>query len=159
MTKTELKKLEVAIRHSFLDKALTIVMNNILEITKETRCSMDVKITTKNYHRYIGFHRYGQDIKFKIYGDGNITVVLDEFCHEKHEEVVFEYSQDEEVQNEFLDKFTKMVARLINIFIGKEKLDFHSYMDFVSLSENMTDAFDKMNEFYSSVDDENKTID
>lgn len=144
MTKTEQKKIETEIKHAFIEKVYMTILKSIPKQTKKMRNSLDIRIAHKNQNRYIHFHSYGQDVKFRIYGDGNIGIMLNEFCHDKYEAQIFEYTAEKEAQEEFLKRLSKTMSWIIPLFLDKESLDFHSYMDFLSYSNDIYDAYDKM---------------
>lgn len=88
-------------------------------------------INYQNYNCYIKFSCYGQSLEFKIFGDGNVNAELNEFCHSKHDERLFEYVTAPEKQQEFLASFELLVERLIFEFMEKGTIGWHGYMDFV----------------------------
>ncbi len=148
MTKAEQKKLATAKKQEFIAKTYAVILSCIPEQTKGVRKSVQIRLTHQNYNRYIRFHNYGKDINFQLYGDGNVAVELDEACHNKHTEQLFEYSENAEKQEVFWSELSEMVSWLIKVFIDQEVMDFHSYMDYVGYAENMTAAYQTMMDEY-----------
>lgn len=144
-TKAQIKKEETEQRHAFIANAFNLALRKIYEGTKDNRRKLRVSINYTNYNRYIKFSAYSKSLEFMIYGDGNVAIQLNEFCHSKHTEQIFEYVQDNEKQNEFLHSFEELAEKLIREFIGENSpFDWHSYMDFVSSEGNAAGAFEEM---------------
>lgn len=144
MTKAELKKLETEKKYDFISRVYEIVLMCIPAETRGYRKKVQVNIMHQNYSRYIRFHAYGADLKFQIYGDGNIAIELKEAFHSDHVEQIFEYGADLEVQETFLAGFAELAAGLIRVFIDRNSVDFHTYMDYVSAENNVLTAYQKM---------------
>lgn len=144
MTKTEKEK-----KYDFVTRAYETVLKCIPAETRAYCQKVQVRITHQNQSRYIRFHAYGRDLAFQIYGDGNIAVELKEVFHSDHTEQLFAYDADTEAQETFLMEFAEMAANLIRVFIEKDVLDFHSYMDYVSEENNIALAYQKMRDEYS----------
>lgn len=143
MTKTENEK-----KYDFITRAYETALKCIPAETRACRQKVQVRITHQNYSRYIRFHAYGRDLAFQIYGDGNIAVELKEALHNDHTEQLFAYCADSRTQETFLAEFAEMAANLIRVFIEKDILDFHSYMDYVSEEKNVSAAYQKMRDEY-----------
>lgn len=154
MTKAEIKQMENEKKHNFISKTVDVVLQSLIEQTKENRKKLQVRINFSNYNRYIRFHIYGKDIAIQIYGDGNVGVELKEFCHADYVEQLFEYDADVEKQETFLNKLEEMMYWMIPIFLDKKEYDFHTYMDYVSRKENVYDAYNFMIEDYPTSLDE-----
>ena len=144
MTKAELKKLETEKKYDFITRVYETVLNCIPSETRGYRKKVQANIMHQNYSRYVRFHAYGADLKFQIYGDGNIAIELKEAFHSDHVEQIFEYSEDTAVQETFLSEFAELAAGLIRIFIDRNNVDFHTYMDYLSSGNGVFAAYQKM---------------
>lgn len=148
MTKAELKKKETQEKLSFFAKAYGVVLSSIAEQTEDVRSKVEIRIIQQNFNRYIRFHRYGQDMAIKIFRDGKVVLELKEALHSDHEEQLFDYSVEAEDQAAFLDRLKDMLSWLIRVYLGMDVLDYHSYMDYVSATDNAEAAYRKMHEEY-----------
>lgn len=144
MTKAELKKLETEKKYDFITRVYETVLNCIPAETRGYRKKVQVNIMHQNYSRYIRFHAYGADLKFQIYGDGNVAIELKEAFHSDHVEQIFEYSEDANVQEAFLAELSKLASGLIRVFIDRDVPDFHTYMDYVSAENSILAAYRNM---------------
>lgn len=144
MTKAELKKLETEKKYDFITRVYETVLSCIPAETKGYRKKVQVNIMHQNYSRYIRFHAYGADLKFRIYGDGNVAIELKEAFHSDHVEQIFEYTEDVDVQEAFLAELTELASGLIRVFIDRDTTDFHTYMDYVSVENSALTAYRDM---------------
>lgn len=144
MTKAELKKLETEKKYDFIIRVYETVLNCIPAETRGYRKKVQVNIMHQNYSRYIRFHAYGADLKFQIYGDGNVAIELKEAFHSDHVEQIFEYSEDTNGQEAFLAELTELASGLIRVFIDRDVPDFHTYMDYVSAENSILAAYRNM---------------
>lgn len=151
MTKAEQNKLEKAKKYEFIAKTYAVILSSIPVQATGVRKSAQIRLTHKNFNRYIRFHAYGMDINFLIYGDGNVAVELTEALHSKHTEQLFEYSPEIEEQAAFLAKLAEMMPWVIDLYLDQSVMDFHSYMDYVGYSENMTAAYQTMMDEYHAL--------
>lgn len=55
-----------------------------------------VRLSHKNYSRYIYFNRSYNGLGVLIYGDGNVVIELNEICHDDFRELIFEYTTESE---------------------------------------------------------------
>jgi len=141
LTKAELKKLETEKKYDFITRVYETVLLCIPAETRAYRKKVQVNIMHQNYSRYVRFHAYGADLKFQIYGDGNIAMELKEAFHSDHAEQIFEYNEDTTVQETFLAEFAELAAGLIRVFIDRDGPDFHTYMDYVSAENSISEAY------------------
>lgn len=144
MTKAEIKKMETAKKHDFIMRVYEAVLVSIPALTRDSRTKVQIRMTHANYNRYVRFHIYGQDMAILIYGDGNVAIELKEVFHSAHTEQLFEYDTEIEKQETFIEKFKELLSCLIKVFMGMDILDFHSYMDYVSVEKNASVAYQKM---------------
>lgn len=108
------------------------IQQEILDIATETlvenRENLDLKVKYKCGNRYISLHMYSKDAEIILYTKGQIVLKLSEFCHSTYEKQLFEFTDDEEAQEQLMAELRGNLEWLINEFTG----DFHSYMDYVS---------------------------
>lgn len=125
------------------------IQQEILDIATETlvenRENLDLKVKYKGGNRYISFHMYSKDVEIILYTKGQIVLKLSEFCHSTYEKQLFEFTDDEEAQEQLMAELRGNLEWLINEFTG----DFHSYMDYVSHYGDYVMAHMKMMKNYS----------
>ena len=143
-SKAELKKEATAAKLAFISQAYTTALTLIPAQTEGSRSKLKVHLTHTNHNRCIKFSAYGRSLNLQIFGDGNVTAELEEFCHNKYTEVLFEYDPDPKAQKEFLLRFELLAAMLINEFMDCGVLDWHSYMDYVWEEKNLDKAYHRM---------------
>lgn len=144
MTKAEIKKMETEKKYDFINRVYDTILDCIPAETRGYRKKIEVRIVHQNYSRYVRFHAYGKDLAFQIFGDGNIALEMKEACHNDHAEQIFDYDADSEKQDAFIAELAEMAPRLIRVFIGRDVMDFHSYMDYVSDTAGAFDAYNLM---------------
>lgn len=124
------------------------IQQEILDIATETlvenRENLDLKVKYKGGNRYISFHMYSKDVEIILYTKGQIVLKLSEFCHSTYEKQLFEFTDDEEDQEQLMAELRGNLEWLINEFIG----DFHSYMDYVSHYGDYKKAYMEMMKNY-----------
>lgn len=147
-TKAQMKREETAQKHAFLEKTFEAILKALFVSTKDNRKKIRVGINYQNYNRYIKFSAYAQSLEFKIFGDGNIVVHMEEFCHNPYDEQIFTYTTDTETQSIFLASFEKLVADIIHEFLDKGCLGWHAYMDYVEDHRNAAKALEIMYKEY-----------
>jgi len=148
MTKAEIKKMETEQKYDFITKVYEAVLSCIPVETRAYRKKVEVRIVHQNYNRYIRFHSYGQDLAFRLYGDGNVDIEMREAMHSPHTEMIFEYDGDSEKQDAFISEIKVLASSLIKVFIGRDVHGFHSYMDYVSDKTTAMAAYNKMMDEY-----------
>ena len=94
-------------------------------------------------------------MELKIFGDGNVAVHLEEFCHNPHDAQIFEYVANSEKQAAFLASFEELVGKLIRQFLDQGPLDWHAYMDYIYWEGDAFKAFDKLYKDYYGGGEEN----
>ena len=148
MTKAEQKKIETQKRLDFLAKTYAAALSCVAENTADIRSKVEFRVTQYNYNRYIRFHAYGKDLAILIYKDGKVVLELKEISHNDYVEQLFDYAEEAANQEVFLEKLKEKFSWLIRIFIGKEVLNFHNYMDYISWHKNAELAYQKMRADY-----------
>ena len=126
--KAELAKQKNKRQREFYVKIQQVILNIATEILVENRENLDLKVKYKGGNRYISFHMYSKDVEIILYTKGQIVLRLSEFCHSTYEKQLFEFTDDEEAQEQLMAELRENLEWLINEFTG----DFHSYMDYVS---------------------------
>lgn len=152
MTKAEIKNREKERKYDFIARVYETVLKCIPAETRTHCGKVQVRITHQNCSRYIRFSAYGRNLAFLIYGDGNVAVELKEAFHSDHAEQLFVYDTDTKAQETFIRELAETASCLIRVFIEKDVLDFHSYMDYVSEENNISMAYRKMQDEYSCGD-------
>ena len=124
------------------------IQQEILDIATETlvenRENLDLKVKYKGGNRYISFHMYSKDVEIILYTKGQIVLKLSEFCHSTYEKQLFEFTDNEEAQEQLMAELRENLGWLINEFTG----DFHSYMDYVSHYGDYKKAYMEMMKNY-----------
>lgn len=154
-TKAQMKKEETALKHAFTANAFETVLKQIFENTRENRKKIKIGINYQNYNRYIKISAYCQSMELKIFGDGNVAVHLEEFCHNPHDAQIFEYVANSEKQAAFLASFEELVGKLIRQFLDQGPLNWHAYMDYIYWEGDAFKAFDKLYKDYYGGGEEN----
>ena len=146
MTKAEIKKIETEKKYDFINRVYGTVLGMIPAETRACQKKIQVSIAHQGINRYIRFHVYGQDLSFKIYADGNISVEMKEALHNDYVEQLFGYDSDAEKQDAFIENLSKMASDWVRVFIGNDTCDFHTYMDYVSHEPTAYEAYKQMQE-------------
>ena len=152
-SKARFKREEKELKQDFITRAYSTVLAVIPVQTQDGREKLKVQLTHTNYNRYIKFTVYGKSLNIQIFGDGNVTVELEEFCHNKYTEVLFEYSSNKKEQEDFLHRLEGIAAMLIKEFRDGGVLDWHSYMDYVWDVQNVDAAWQKMMKEYNGYEE------
>ena len=84
------------------------------------------------------------DMNIQIFGDGNVSIELNEALHNEHKEQLFEYVTEEEPQEAFLTELKLLLTNLILVFTDQAVFDFHSYMDYVDSSNTAAEAYQQV---------------
>lgn len=134
------------------------LQKTILDVATEEMMALlsktDVKITYKSGNRYISFSQYGKKLSILLYTRGQVVLQLSEFCHSDYEKQLFEMTDDEVAQEQFLEYMAKILPWLIKEFLDQGRIGFHGYMDFVSSVGDFETAYEKMIEIYPLSDEE-----
>lgn len=152
ISKTEQRKLDAANKKEFIGKAFQIALNALAENTADvTGGGMKVQVLFTNHNRYVHMNAYGRSTSILIYRDGNVEIKLKEFCHDPHEEQLFVFSLDKEVQERFLIRFREIVSWLIPVSFGHCQYDFHTFMDYASGQTSIEAAYQNISEEWGEV--------
>lgn len=127
-SKAELTRQFKKRQREFYVKIQQLVLDITTETLAENRENLDLKVKYKGGNRYISFHMYSKDVEIILYTKGQIVLRLSEFCHSTYEKQLFEFTDNEEAQEQLMAELRENLGWLINEFTG----DFHSYMDYVS---------------------------
>lgn len=152
ISKTEQRKLDAANKKEFIGKAFQIALNALAENTADvTGGGMKVQVLFTNHNRYVHMNAYGRSTSILIYRDGNVEIKLKEFCHDPHEEQLFVFSLDKEVQERFLIRFREIMSWLIPVSFGHCQYDFHTFMDYASGQTSIEAAYQNISEEWGEV--------
>lgn len=150
MKETEKKKTKAELRREFNDLVCETVLKSILKIAKGTQKTHEIKTQYKMSQRRIYIKRYNQDITINILANGEIFLELREFCHSDFRERIFVYTEDKEVQNEFIESLERFMMNLMSTYLDKEDFNFHSYMDYVVFGDiPLFEVYDVMKKDFS----------
>lgn len=131
MTRKEQKEKERSERHSFVKKAAAVITETAMDLIPEGMAkTMTLKISFKNGNRYLDFHRYGEDLKFYVFGSGDIDVVLQEFVHTDVRIRLVRYEDAVSDPDKALETLRKDVQNLIDSYYfgyWHAALDFMEY--------------------------------
>lgn len=152
ISKTEQRKLDTANKKDFIGKIFQTTLNTLAENTMDVTCGgIKVQIAFTNYNRYIHLNAYGRSTSILIYRDGNVGITLKEFCHNPHEEQLFEFSLDKDTQEHFLVRFHAILDWLIPLSFGKCQYDFHTFMDYASGQSSIETVYQNISEEWGEV--------
>ena len=152
ISKSEQRKLDAANKKEFIGKAFQIALNALAENTADvTGGGMKVQVLFTNHNRYVHMNAYGRSTSILIYRDGNVEIKLKEFCHDPHEEQLFVFSLDKEVQERFLIRFREIMSWLIPVSFGHCQYDFHTFMDYASGQTSIEAAYQNISEEWGEV--------
>lgn len=153
ISKTEQRKLDAANKKEFIGKAFQTALNALAENTVDvTGGGVKVQISFTNHNRYVHISAYGRSTSILIYRDGNVEIKLKESCHNPHEEQLFEFSLDKEVQERFLIRFREILSWLIPVSFGHCQYDFHTFMDYASGQSSIETVYRNISEEWGEVD-------
>lgn len=152
ISKTEQRKLDAANKKAFIGKAFQIALNALAENTADvTGGGMKVQVLFMNHNRYVHMNAYGRSTSILIYRDGNVEIKLKEFCHDPHEEQLFVFSLDKEVQEDFLIRFREILSWLVPVSFGHCQYDFHTFMDYTSGQTSIEAVYQNISEEWGEV--------
>jgi len=146
MTKAEQKKVETEARYDFIKKTYAAVLECIPERTRGIRTIVQIRLDHKSSNRYIHFHKYGGDLNVLIYGDGNVAIEVKEIFHSDFKVQVYKYPEDNDRQPEFWKELKELLSGLIEIFVEHSFVDWHTYMDYVSVKQDLKAAYEQVKE-------------
>lgn len=130
-TKAELKKEAAKRKREFYAKLLGVVTDSIVKNTVDAQSKLEVRIKFTGRNRYINFSVYGFKMSVIFYTQGQIVIQLDEFCHGKFEQQIYEYTDSMEEQEVCLERLKKIMDFIIPLFTGDGIVDAHTFMDYV----------------------------
>ena len=151
ISKTEQKKLDTANKIEFIGKEFQTTLTALAAGTMKVRGGTKVQIVFTNYNRYVHFNAYGRSTSILIYGDGNVDIRLKEFCHNPHEERLFEFSLDKTVQESFLTRFCEILSWLVPVSFGESPYDFHTFMDYASGQSSIETIYQNISKEWGEV--------
>ena len=119
-------------------------MECIGEQTNAVPSKVEIRLTLTNNNRYVRLHKYGEDMALLIYRDGKVALELSEVCHDKHKEQIFDYATDADRADIFFAELEDMLPCVMKVYLEKDVLDFHSFMDYVRDDAPAFDSYKQM---------------
>ena len=138
-SKAELAKEASKRKLEFYEKLLDVVVDATVENTMHTQSKLDFKVRFTGRNRYIHFSIYGFKMNVLIYTKGQLVIQLEEACHDKFEQQIYEYADSLEEQEACLTKLKNIMDFMIPLFTGKGIVDPHTFMDYVQ--DDLEDAY------------------
>ena len=153
-SKTTLAKEKTRKKREFYAKVQKVVLDISTEKMMELGVKTDLKISYRSGNRYISFSQYGKKMSVLLYTKGQIVLQVSEFCHEEYEKQIFEISEDEKEQEEFIEYLRGMFSLLLNEFLDEGVRGFHGYMDYLVHFGDFEIAYNKMMAQYPNEEDD-----
>ncbi len=142
--KREQRRIELAVKNTFIVDAFRIVMDSYVNTLGDARCGMSFKVTVRNNNHYLVFEDFGQRFAINIYTNGNVEIRMRERNHCVYKEMLFEYTKDINDQADFLNLLKQEWApKLIEIALERVS----SYADFMDILFEGVGVFDAYNYF------------
>ena len=138
------KKTTPKMRNEFIARTYAIVLKCIGEQTDAVPSKVEIRLTLTNNNRYVRLHKYGEDMELLIYRDGKVALELSEVCHDKHKEQIFDYATDADRADIFFAELEDMLPCVMKVYLEKDVLDFHSFMDYVRDDAPAFDSYKQM---------------
>lgn len=138
------KKTTPKMRNEFIARTYAIVLKCIGEQTDAVPSKVEIRLTLTNNNRYVRLHKYGEDMELLIYRDGKVALELSEVCHDKHKEQIFDYATDADRADIFFAELEDMLPCVMKVYLEKDVLDFHSFMDYVRDDVPAFDSYKQM---------------
>ena len=138
------KKTTPKMRNEFIARTYAIVLKCIGEQTDAVPSKVEIRLTLTNNNRYVRLHKYGEDMELLIYRDGKVALELSEVCHDKHKEQLFDYATDADRADIFFAELEDMLPCVMKVYLEKDVLDFHSFMDYVRDDAPVFDSYKQM---------------
>lgn len=121
-------------------EAFTILMEAYTRMIGRCASGQKMTITMKSYNRYIRFSGFREYFDICLYKSGDIDIKMDEYCHDKYVERIFEFTENRSEQNAFLDKLRNGLADEIMEVATCKLVDYHSFMDMLHGEWRFADA-------------------
>ncbi len=80
-------------------EAFTILMEAYIRMIGRCASGQKMTITMKSYNRYIRFSGFREYFDICLYKSGDIDIKMDEYCHDKYVERIYEYTESRSEQN------------------------------------------------------------
>ena len=141
----EKKRTRTQMRWDFNDRIFENIMDAIVAETKDIKRTLDIKVHFKMSYRKIHLKSFSQDIIIEIFGSGIVKVKLKEGRSIEYNEDIFEYVEDTAIQEEFIDKLSKLMRNLMSVFLGKNGEDLYSYMRYLTYTGlSLFDVYERL---------------
>lgn len=121
-------------------EAFTILMEAYTRMIGRCASGQKMTITMKSYNRYIRFSGFREYFDICLYKSGDIDIKMDEYCHDKYVERIYEFTENRSEQNAFLDKLRNGLADEIMEVATCKLVDYHSFMDMLHGEWRFADA-------------------
>ena len=151
-TKAELAREAAKRKREFYAKLLGVVMDSLVKNTEELKSKLEVRIKFTGSNRYFNFSVYGFKMSVIFYTKGQVVIQLDEFCHSKFEQQIYEYTDSVEEQEACLEKLKRIMDITIPLFTGDAIVDAHTFMDYVQ--EDLEIAYQQVLKDWKRYEDE-----
>lgn len=142
--KNDKKKTTTKMRNEFIARTYAVVLGCIGEQTDTVHSKVEIRLTLTNNNRYVRLHKYGEDIALLIYRDGKIALELSEAFHDKHKEQLFDYAAEANHADTFLAELEYMLPFVMKVYLEKDVMDFHTFMDYVCDDVPAFDSYKQM---------------
>lgn len=152
ISKSKQKKLDTENRRSFTQRVFQMTLQAIPPAVESIR-KVKIGISGQNYNRYVRFSAYGQSCSILIYKDGNVAVQLKEAFHKDYNAQVFAFTLDENAQRSFETHFREVLGWLIPVVLEAAPYDFHTFMDYVSHTQDYEKAHELVDKDFRGYDD------
>lgn len=131
ITKKEQKAMESRNKREFIQKVFMLTLEAVGEATTGNGSKLKIQITEQYQNRYVKLQMYGKSMNIQIFRDGNVVLELKEALHGDFSQTMFSFDLDDSAQKEFFERYTRELQCVINEYLDRGPLDFHSYMDYV----------------------------
>lgn len=122
-------------------EAFIILMEAYIRSLGKRPLGQKITITMKSYNRYIKFQGFRESFDICLYKSGDIDIKMDESCHDKYIERIFEYTDNRSEQNAFLDKLRNGLADEIMEVATYKLINYHAFMDMLHGEWRFADAY------------------
>lgn len=129
--KKEKEKSLAVKKAEFYAKIIDIVFDVTAKNMAESQKKMDFKIQFSGRNRYIKFSEYGFKMNILLYTRGQVVIQLDEMFNGKFEQQIYEFTEDETEQEQFLVRIRDILAWMLPIFCDKAVVDAHTFTDYL----------------------------
>ena len=127
--KAMIKRQEVIKKRIFLGLVFQDFMEAYLRQLNFERSALTLTVTIKNDNHYLVFNGFGKQLVVCIYVNGNVEVKVRECNRQEYREQLFEYSNDEDEQAEFLCRLEAGIADAVMDVALERSMSYGSFID------------------------------